>query len=166
MSFKLVILGSGAALPTSQRSPSSHYIECLNRHILIDCGEGTQNQIRKAGVKLQKISIILISHLHGDHYFGLVGLLSSMHLLGRDKGVVVYGPQGLESIIRSQLEVGGQRISFPVTFVTLTGKEKLILFEDKMIEIVTFPLKHKIPTNGFIIREKPVNIFPHCNFAS
>lgn len=154
MSLKIVILGSGAALPTALRNPTSQYVECLNRHILIDCGEGTQHQIRKAGIKLQKISIILISHLHGDHYFGLVGLLSTMHLLGRDKGIVVYGPDGLEDIIRSQLEIGGQKLSFSITFVKLP-KEFSMLFQDKGIEIMTFPLKHKIPTNGFIIREKP-----------
>jgi ribonuclease Z len=155
MSFSVTILGSGAALPTAQRNPTSQYIECNNRHILIDCGEGTQMQIRKAGVKLQKISHILISHLHGDHYFGLVGLLSTMHLLGRNQGLVIYGPEELEKIIRFQLEAGGSKLDFELNFFPLNGKENKLLFEDKMIEIYTFPLKHKIPTNGFLIKEKP-----------
>lgn len=154
MSFSVTILGSGAALPTAQRNPTSQYVECNNRHILIDCGEGTQMQIRKAGVKLQKITHILISHLHGDHFFGLVGLLSSMHLLGRNQGLTIYGPEGLEEIIRLQLEVGGSKLDFSLDFVQLNGKENKLLFEDKIIEIHTFPLKHKIPTNGFLIREK------------
>jgi len=154
MSFSITILGSGAALPTAQRNPTSHYVECNNRHILIDCGEGTQMQIRKAGIKFQKITHILISHLHGDHFFGLVGLLSTMHLLGRNQGLTIYGPEGLEQIIRLQLEVGGSKLDFSIDFIPLFGNEHKLLFEDKTIEIHTFPLKHKIPTNGFLIKEK------------
>jgi len=154
MQFEVTILGSGAALPTSLRNPTSQYVECNDRHILIDCGEGTQNQLRKYSIRVQKISHILISHLHGDHYFGLVGLLSTMHLLGRDKGITVYGPEGLEQIIRLQLEIGGAKLDFALTFVTLTGKESRLIFEDKLIEIHTFPLKHRIPANGFRINEK------------
>jgi ribonuclease Z len=154
VSFKITILGSGAALPTLTRNPTSHYIDCNNRHILIDCGEGTQIQMRQFGVKFQRITHILISHLHGDHFFGLVGLLSTMHLLGRDKGITVYGPIGLEEIIRSQLEIGGAIIGFTLSFVSLDGKTPSLLFEDKMVEIRTFPLNHRIPTNGFIIKEK------------
>ena len=155
MSFQLTILGSGAALPTAFRKPTSQYINCNERHILIDCGEGTQSQIRIAGIKLQKITHILISHLHGDHYFGLVGLLSTMHLLGRDQGVTIYGPEELERIVRLQLEVGHAKLGFSLEFVPLNGKENRLLFEDKSLEIHTFPLKHKIPTNGFIVKEKP-----------
>ena len=154
MNFTVTILGSGAALPTFSRNPTSQYIECNYRHILIDCGEGTQMQMRKYGVKFQRISHILISHLHGDHFFGLVGLLSTMHLLGRDSGITIYGPVGLEEIIKSQLEIGGARLDFGLTFVPLDGKTPGLLFEDKLIEIHTFPLKHRIPTNGFIIKEK------------
>ncbi|MBI3238581.1 MAG: ribonuclease Z [Flavobacteriia bacterium] len=155
MRFEVTILGSGAALPTSLRNPSAQYVWCNDRHILIDCGEGTQNQLRKNGISLQKITHILISHLHGDHFFGLVGLLSSMHLLGRNQGITVYGPEGLEQIIRLQLEIGGASIGFGIDFVTLDGKTPQLLFEDNRIEILTFPLKHRVPTNGFRINEKP-----------
>jgi len=154
LSFKVTILGSGAALPTAQKNPTSQYIECQNRHILIDCGEGSQMQMRKFGVKLQKISHILISHLHGDHYFGLVGLLSTMHLLGRDKGIHIYGPKELEQIIRLQLEIAGNKIGFSLEFHHIKKNQTGLLFEDKCIEIHTFPLKHKIQTNGFLIKEK------------
>lgn len=154
MSFKVTILGSGAALPTAQRNPTAQYIECNNRHLLIDCGEGTQMQMRKFGIKLQKISHILISHLHGDHYFGLVGLLSTMHLLGRDKGVTIYGPEQLEKIIRLQLEIAGNKIGFDLNFVHIQNQQRGIIFEDKCIEIYSFPLKHKIQTNGYLIKEK------------
>ncbi len=154
MDFSVTILGSGAALPTFSRNPTSQYIVCNNRHILIDCGEGTQIQMRKFGVKFQRITHILISHLHGDHFFGLVGLLSTMHLLGRDQGIKIYGPEGLEQIIRSQLEIGGAKLDFSIEFKTLDGKSAGLLFEDKLIEIYSFPLKHRIPTNGFLIKEK------------
>ena len=154
MSFEVTILGSGAAVPTHRRNPTAQYIVCNDRHILIDCGEGTQMQFRKYGIRFQRISHILISHLHGDHFFGLVGLLSTMHLMGRDKGIAIYGPEELESIIRSQLEISGARLDFDLVFVRLNGKESKLIFEDNLIEIHTFPLKHRIPTNGFVIREK------------
>lgn len=155
MNFEVTILGSGAALPTSYRNPTAQYVQCNDRHILIDCGEGTQVQLRKHHAHIQKINHILISHLHGDHFFGLVGLLSSLHLLGRDKGLTIYGPEELEQIIRLQLEVGGAKLGFDLNFVKLNGKEHRLLFEDKLIEIWTFPLSHRIPTNGFLVKEKP-----------
>ena len=154
MNFELTILGSGSAVPTPKRNPSSQFINCHNRRILIDCGEGTQFQIRKYKIKLQSIQIILISHLHGDHYFGLAGLLSTMNLLGRDGQLTIYGPIGLEDILRRQLKIGDSKFAFDITFKNLYGKEKEIIFEDKKIEIHTFPLKHKIATNGFLIKEK------------
>jgi ribonuclease Z len=154
VSFEVTILGSGAAIPTQRRNPTSQYIVCNDRHILIDCGEGTQMQIRKYGVKFQRINHILISHLHGDHFFGLVGLISTMHLMGRDKGLSIYGPEELEQILRLQLEVGAAKLDFEINFVKLNGKDSGVIFEDKLIEISYFPLKHRIPTNGFIIREK------------
>jgi ribonuclease Z len=154
VSFTVTILGSGAALPTARRNPTAQYVVCNDRHLLIDCGEGTQMQLRSAGVKIQKINHILISHLHGDHFFGLVGLLSTMHLLGRDKGLTIYGPEQLEQIVRMQLEVGASKLNFDLQFVVLNGKENRLLFEDKLIEIHAFPLKHRIPTNGFLIKEK------------
>ncbi|MBP6272922.1 MAG: MBL fold metallo-hydrolase, partial [Fluviicola sp.] len=154
MSFELTILGSGAALPTAKRKPTAQYLCCNDRHLLIDCGEGTQNELRKNKIHFQKITHILISHLHGDHYFGLVGLLSTLHLLGRNQGITIYCPEELEQIIRLQLEVGGSKLGFELNFVPLNGKEHKLLFEDKLIEIWTFPLNHRIPTNGFRIQEK------------
>lgn len=154
MSFEVTILGSGAAVPTLRRNPTSQYVVCNDRHILIDCGEGTQMQIRKHGIKFQRINHILISHLHGDHFFGLPGLLSTMHLMGRDKGVTIYGPEPLEGLIRDLLKAGGGKLDFELDFVALNGKDAKLLFEDNLIEIHTFPLKHRISTNGFLIKEK------------
>lgn len=154
MNFEVTILGSGAAVPTLRRNPTSQYVVCNDRHILIDCGEGTQMQIRNYGIRFQRLTHILISHLHGDHFFGLVGLLSTMHLMGRDKGITVYGPKELESIIKSQLEIGGAKLDFDLQFVATDPNNSQLIFEDKLIEIHSFPLKHRIPTTGFLIREK------------
>lgn len=154
MNFEVTILGSGAAVPTLRRNPTSQYVVCNDRHILIDCGEGTQMQIRNYGIRFQRLTHILISHLHGDHFFGLVGLLSTMHLMGRDKGITVYGPKELESIIKSQLEIGGAKLDFDLQFVPTDPNNSQLIFEDKLIEIHSFPLKHRIPTTGFLIREK------------
>ncbi len=155
MSFNVTVLGSGAAIPTSNRNPSAHYVVCNDRYFLIDCGEGTQLQIRKYGLKIQKISHILISHLHGDHYFGLVGLLSTMHLLGRTQGVTVYAPAELKDTIMRQLEIGNAKLDFTVDFVPLQNTvPNNPIFEDKLLKVFAFPLKHRIPTWGFRIEEK------------
>ncbi len=155
MNFTLTILGSGAALPTARRKPTSHYVVCNDRHILIDCGEGTQTQCRKFSVKLQRISVILISHLHGDHFFGLIGLLSSMHLLGREKKLLICGPKGLEEIIQLQLKLSGTRLNYEVDFLETNPKRSEVIFEDNKLSVSTIPLNHRIATTGFLIREKP-----------
>jgi ribonuclease Z len=155
VSFELHILGSGAALPTSKRQASAQYVNCNERHILIDCAEGTQQQLRKYGLKLQKIQFILISHLHGDHFFGLPGLLSTMHLLGRNKKLSIYGPPGLEALIKAMLAAGGHPLQFDLTFHTIQPGESQLIFEDRLIEIYAFALKHRLPTLGYRINEKP-----------
>lgn len=153
MSFTVTILGSGSAVPTNSRFPSSHFVECNNRFILIDCGEGTQFQLRKFNLKIQSIQIILISHLHGDHFFGLPGLLSTMHLLGRDKGLKIIGPEGLEKCVRTQLEIGHNKLDFDIEFIALEKNSTTCVFKDKVLEIQTFPLNHRIQTQGYIIKE-------------
>ncbi len=155
MNFYVTILGSGAALPTKNRMPTAQYVNCNNRHFLIDCAEGTQLQLRKYKINFQKISHIFISHLHGDHYFGLIGLISTMNLLGREKELTIYGPKELENLIRPMFEFGGARLGFNVSFVQLKMDTKTIIYEDDIVEVHNFPLVHKIPTCGFLIKEKP-----------
>ena len=155
MNFTVTILGSGAALPTLKRMPSAQYVNCNNRHFLIDCAEGTQIQLRKFKIHFQKISHVFISHLHGDHYFGLVGLLSSMNLLGREKSIHIYGPPALEEILMLQLQLGTSKLSYQIEFHELNFAEKELILEDDIVEVFSFPLKHKIPTCGFLIKEKP-----------
>ena len=154
MSFSVTILGSGAAIPTSQRNPTAQYVQCSERHVLIDCGEGTQIQIRKLGIKFQRINHILISHLHGDHYFGLVGLLSTMHLMGREKSIQIFGPPGLKALIMSQIHAGGGGFTFEINFIELEKDSSGILFEDAKIKINYFPLSHRVSTSGFVITQK------------
>lgn len=154
MEFSVTILGSGAALPTSRRNPTSQYVQCRNRHFLIDCGEASQIQMRKCGVNFNRISHIFISHLHGDHYFGLVGLLSTMHLMGRVKPVTIYGPVGLKEIIWLQLEYARGYMAFKIDFREIQENETAVLFEDDKVLVRCFPLDHRVPTSGFRIEEK------------
>ncbi len=154
MSFTVTILGSGSAIPTAGRNPTSQYIVCNGRHFLMDCGEATQIQMRRFGVKFQKINHIFISHLHGDHYFGLVGLLSTMHLLGRDKNLHIYAPKGLKKVVELQFEVGGGILDFDITWHELERDHTGIVYEDKKTEVYTFPMNHRIPVQGYLFREK------------
>ncbi len=154
MEFSVTILGSGSAVPTSGRGLTSQYIQCRGRSILIDCGEGTQMQVRRFGIKFQRIDHVFISHLHGDHYFGLVGLLSSMHLMGRKRSIHIYGPPGLKEIVEMQLHYGGARLAFDVFFSETDVSGLHRIFEDNKITVDSFPLAHRIPTTGFLIREK------------
>ncbi|MEZ4936351.1 MAG: ribonuclease Z [Crocinitomicaceae bacterium] len=162
MKFTITILGSGAATPTLERYPTSQFINCNERCILIDCGEGSQIQMRRYKLKFQKIQVILISHLHGDHYFGLAGLLSSFILLGRTSKLKIICPVGLKEIILKQIEIGNTKIPFEIEFDEILLEEKTLVYEDKVLEIYAFPLNHRIPTHGFEIREKqkPRNFIP------
>lgn len=154
MKFEITILGSGSATPTIERGPTSQYVYINERHLLIDCGEGTQLQLRKNKIKFSKINHIFISHLHGDHYLGLVGLISSFHLLGRTRELHVYGPKPLKEIIRLNLKASGTYLKYPIFINEIDTKEPQVLFEDKVIQVSSFPLKHRVPCMGFRIQEK------------
>ena len=153
--FEVTILGSGSALPTIKKRPTSQLLHYSNKYFLIDCGEGTQVQLRKAKISFLKINHIFISHLHGDHYFGLVGLISSMHLLGRVSDLCIYAPKELYDIINIQLRASNTQLRFKIHYSYLESKESMKIFEDKNLEVHTIPLKHKILTNGFLVKEKP-----------
>jgi len=160
MPFEVTVLGSSAATPTSTRNLSAQLVNLLGRFFLIDCGEGTQMQLRKFNVKIQKINYICISHLHGDHYLGLMGLLSTMSLLNRKKELSIFAPKGLESIINLHLKVSFSNLSFPFKIINLQSSKLDKIFEDDAVELWAFPLKHKIPCWGFKLLEKkqPRNI--------
>ncbi|MFK8044746.1 MAG: ribonuclease Z [Crocinitomicaceae bacterium] len=152
--IKLTILGSGAATPTLSRGVTAQYLNFNERRILIDCGESTQLQFRKFGVKFQRIQYIFISHLHGDHYLGLPGLLASMHLLGRETKLHIFAPPELEQILKHQFELTYVRLNYELIFHHLELKEKALIFEDDNMEVHAFPLKHRIPCYGFLFQEK------------
>ncbi len=155
MSFKLTIIGSGSAVPTQTRGVTSQFLNFNERRFLIDCGEGTQLQLRKYKVKFQRLQCIFISHLHGDHYLGLVGLLSSMSLLGRTKKLTVYGPEELEELLRFQFKVAKVHFNFELEFVHLGASEMQVIYEDKVIKVSSFPVKHRIDCWGFRFDEQP-----------
>ncbi len=152
--MKLTILGCYAATPRSMTNPTSQVLEIKNHMFLIDCGEGTQVQLRKSKVKFSRINHIFISHLHGDHFFGLPGLVSTFRLLGRDKDLHVYGPKGIKEAITLLLKLGDSWTNYQLTFHELTSTESEIVFEDDKVSVETIPLKHRVYTNGFLFREK------------
>lgn len=154
MSIKVIILGSNSALPTSQRFSSAQVLNMLERYFLIDCAEGTQMQLRKTQIKFGKINNIFISHLHGDHYLGIFGLISTFNLLGRNTPLSIYAPSGFEKVLQFHREFIEHELQFEITFYPLEGTDKQLIFEDKKIEVFAFPLKHRIPTFGFLFTEK------------
>jgi len=154
--FEVTILGSGSALPTIYKRPTSQLVHYSNKYYLIDCGEGTQVQLRKAKISFLKINHIFISHLHGDHYFGLIGLISSMHLLGRVADLNIHAPKEMEEIINVQLHASYTKLRFKINYTVLESKESELIMEDKNMQVSTIPLKHKILTNGFLFKEKPI----------
>ncbi len=155
MSFTVTILGSSGALPAYGRFPSAQYVVIQNRHFLIDCGEGTQMQLMRYQIPYHKINTILISHLHGDHYLGLVGLLFTMHLLRRENDLHLYAPKGLDEIITLQLKHSHSTLRFNLIFHTVDTAHETLLFNNEALTIETIPLIHKIPCCGFLFREKP-----------
>ncbi|MUP45489.1 ribonuclease Z [Gramella sp. BOM4] len=153
--MKVSILGCYAATPRSFTNPTSQVLEIKNHLFLIDCGEGTQIQLRRNKVKFSKIRHIFISHLHGDHFYGLVGLISTFRLLNRENELHVYGPKGIKEIITLQLKLANSWTNYPLIFHELQSKESELLYEDSTVTVKTIPLKHRIYTNGFLFQEKP-----------
>lgn len=151
----LNILGCYAATPRSFTNPSSQVLEINNHLFLIDCGEGTQVQLRRNKIKFSRIKHVFISHLHGDHCYGLVGLISTFRLLNRESELHVYGPKGIKEIITLQLKLSNSWTNYPLYFHELTSKEPQMLLEDEKVSVETIPLNHRIYTNGFLFKEKP-----------
>jgi len=155
MPFELTILGSSSATPTSERYPTAQVLNALGRFFLIDCGEGTQIQIRRQKIGFSKIQHIFISHLHGDHFYGLIGMISTFNLLGLKKDIHIYSPSQLKDIIQPQLEFLKAGLQFNIVFHPLNFKKPQVIYSDKKVEVISFPLKHSINTCGFLFRELP-----------
>ena len=154
MALELVVMGAASATPTSNQYTTSQLLKMREHYFLIDCGEGTQKQLRRSKIKFSRINHIFISHLHGDHFFGLVGLLSSFHLLGRTTPLTVYGPPKLKDLILAQFRASGTFTSYPIHFAVTQHKVPQVLLETDDYTISSFPLKHRIATTGFLFEEK------------
>ncbi len=155
MDLNLTILGCHSATPRANAFPTSQYLEINNRHFLIDCGEGTQRQMRKYKIGFSKINHIFISHLHGDHFFGLIGLISTFGILNREKPLHIYGPKGIKEVTVLQLKLSKSWTKYDIIFHELSSKESEVIFEDEKVTVKTIPLDHRVYTNGFLFTEKP-----------
>ena len=153
--MKLNILGCHSATPLKNAHTTSQVLEAKDHLFLIDCGEGTQIQLRQQKIKLSRIKHIFISHLHGDHFYGLVGLVSTFRLLGRAADLHIYGPKGIKEVLTLQLKLANSWTDYNLFFHELEKKESEIIFEDDSLKIHTIPLDHRVYTNGFLFEEKP-----------
>jgi len=154
MGYKLTILGCHSATPRVNAHPTAQYLEINSRHFLIDCGEGTQRQMRLNKVGFSKISTIFISHLHGDHFFGLIGLISTFGILNREKELHIHGPKGIKEVINIQLKHSKSYVKYKIIFHELNSTESELIFEDEKVKVYTIPLNHRVYTNGFLFKEK------------
>ena len=163
MSTYLTILGYNSAIPTVNSSPTAQFLEMEERCFLIDCGEGTQVQLRKAKARFSKINHIFISHLHGDHCFGLPGLIASFRLLGRETPLHIYAPKGIKEMLETIFRITETHRGFEVVYHELDSKKSEKIYEDNRVEVFTIPLNHRIYCNGYLFREKPKE--RHLNMA-
>ncbi len=152
--MKLTILGCYSATPRTFNNTTSQVLEINNRLFLIDCGEGTQVALRKNKIRFSRINHIFISHLHGDHFFGLPGIISTFRLLGRETELHVHGPKGIKEAITLFLKLGDSWTNYPLYFHELSASEPQRIFEDSKVEVYTIPLDHRVYTNGFLFKEK------------
>lgn len=157
--FKLYILGCGSALPTPRHYASSQIVELRGKQFMVDCGEGTQIQLRRSRIGFNKIRAVFISHLHGDHCFGLIGMISTFGLQGRTAPLHVYSPKELEEMLMSQLKFFCTHLSFDVVFHAVDMSEQSVVYEDNSLTVQTIPLEHRVPCCGYLFREKPT--LPH-----
>jgi len=157
--FRIHILGCGSALPTLKHNASSQVVEIRDKAFMIDCGEGTQIQLRRSHIHFSKITAVFISHLHGDHCFGLIGLISTFGILGRTSTLHVYATAELEPMLRSQMDLFCRGLEFEVVFHPVDTTRQDVIYEDKSLTVTTIPLNHRIACCGFIFREKPT--LPH-----
>ncbi|HMV09357.1 MAG TPA: ribonuclease Z [Cyclobacteriaceae bacterium] len=154
MAFKITILGSSGAVPAYGRMPSAQFIEVENNYFMIDCAEGAQLQLMKFDLHMHRIDHIFISHLHGDHYLGLMGLIFTLHLNKRKNDLHIYSHKGLDEIIMLQLKYSKSSLNYKIIFHQLTPGKQEVVFENKFVTVETIPLLHKLDCSGFLIREK------------
>lgn len=157
--FRVHILGCGSALPTPRHHASAQVVEVRGKLFLVDCGEGTQIQLRRSHIRFTKISAVFISHLHGDHCFGLIGMLSTFGLLGRTARLAIYAPQALEEVLRLQMKLFCHDFDYEVDFHAVDTARQQVVYDDRSLTVETLPLEHRMPCCGYLFREKPLQ--PH-----
>lgn len=157
--FKIHILGCGSALPTLKHNASSQLIEMRGKCFMVDCGEGAQMQFRRSHIHFSKLNAIFISHMHGDHCFGLMGLLSTLGMLGRTSKLRIYAPKEYATLFRQQVEFFMQTMEYEMEMIPIDTEKQQVIYEDHSLTVETVPLQHRVPCCGFIFREKPT--LPH-----
>lgn len=157
--FKIHILGCGSALPTLRHNPSAQVVELRGKQFMIDCGEGTQTQMRRQRIGFNKVVAIFISHIHGDHCFGLIGMLSSFGLLGRTMPLAIYAPKEFKPVLDMMLKTFCYDFDYDIQFHAVDTTKQQVIYEDRSLTVESIPLKHRLPTCGFLFREKPT--LPH-----
>ena len=152
--FRVHILGCGSALPTAHHNPSSQVVEIRGKYFMIDCGEGTQAQVRRSHINFSKLQAVFISHIHGDHVFGLMGMISTFGLQGRTAPLHVYAPEGYEALFHAEMQMFCSTIDYEVIFHPVDTSVRQVIFEDRSLTVETIPLKHRMPCAGFLFKEK------------
>ena len=152
--FRVHILGCGSALPTAHHNPSSQVVEIRGKYFMIDCGEGTQAQVRRSHINFSKLQAVFISHIHGDHVFGLMGMISTFGLQGRTAPLHVYAPEGYETLFHAEMQMFCSTIDYEVIFDPVDTSVRQVIFEDRSLTVETIPLKHRMPCAGFLFKEK------------
>lgn len=155
MHFEVTILGSNGAIPAYDRHPTSHFLNYNGDGFLLDCGEGTQIQMSKYGIKRGKLDHVFITHLHGDHFFGMMGLITSFNLNQREHTLHIHGPLGIEEIVKAHFKYAQTQLKYPIEFHVITDDRPRLVFENHALTVESIILKHRIPTTGFLFREKP-----------
>ena len=153
--FRVHILGCGSALPTLHHNASAQVVEIRGKLFLVDCGEGTQVQLRRSRLRFTKISAVFITHLHGDHCFGLIGMLSTFGLLGRTARLAIYAPAALEDMLKQQMQLFCHDFDYEVDFHAVDTCQQQVIYEDRSLTVETIPLEHRMPCCGYLFREKP-----------
>jgi len=152
--IKLTILGNNSALPAHRRHPTAQIVEMKEQLFLVDCGEGTQIQMQRFNIRKRRINYVFISHLHGDHYYGLIGLITSMGLLGRTNPLTIFGPPGLKKVLDIHLEIAQTQLPYPLIFRGLEAEETCTLVDTEQYAVSCFPVEHRIPCHGFLFTLK------------
>ncbi len=155
MHFELTILGSNGAIPAYDRHPTSHFLNYNGDGFLLDCGEGTQMQMARYNIKRGRLDHIFITHLHGDHFFGLMGLITSFNLNYREHTLHIHGPKGIEEIVRAHFTYAQTQLRYPIEFHIVTDERPQVVYENSQLTVESIILRHRIPTTGYLFREKP-----------